>query len=102
MAVRLEFAGGLDVLDRWLDSGSEADRAAVFAALFAISDGSAFLTYGIFKIGGGPDRFLFTVRRALAVRVRIDWARSAFDLLGFTRLDDGRATLAWPRELDAL
>ncbi len=93
MAVRLELAGGLELLD----SVPESERAAVFAALFAICDGSAFLIYGVFKVGGGADRFLLTAAPELAVRIRIDWARSEFELLGFTR-----QAVSWPRELDAL
>lgn len=93
MAVRLELSGGLDALD----SISETDRAAAFEALFAICDGSAFLSYGVFKIGGGPDRFLLAATPELAVRIRIDWARSRYELLGFSRPD-----VSWPRELDAL
>ncbi|MBB5853058.1 DUF6235 family protein [Amycolatopsis umgeniensis] len=93
MAVRLALAGGLE----WLDSIPESERATVFTALFAICDGSAFLTYGVFKVGGGRDRFLLTVAPELAIRIRIDWARSEFELLGFTRRAFG-----WPAELDAL
>ncbi|RSM62801.1 hypothetical protein DMH03_12115 [Amycolatopsis sp. WAC 01376] len=93
MAVRLELTGGLE----WLDSIPESERATVFTALFAICDGSAFLTYGVFKVGGGPDRFLLTVAPELAIRIRIDWARSEFELLGFTT-----KALYWPQELDAL
>ncbi|EME64727.1 DUF6235 family protein [Amycolatopsis decaplanina] len=93
MAVRLKLTGGLE----WLDSIPESERTKVFTALFALCDGSAFLTYGVFKVGGGPGRFLLTVASELAIRVRIDWARSEFELLGFTR-----RTVRWPRELDTL
>ncbi|MFI9456984.1 DUF6235 family protein [Amycolatopsis sp. NPDC052450] len=93
MAVRLELTGGLE----WLDSIPESERATVFTALFAVCDGSAFLTYGVFKVGGGPGRFLLTVAPELAIRIRIDWARSEFELLGFTR-----KAVCWPQELDAL
>ncbi|RSM78918.1 hypothetical protein DL991_16560 [Amycolatopsis sp. WAC 01375] len=93
MAVRLELTGGLELLD----SIPESERTTIFTALFAICDGSAFLTYGVFKVGGGPDRFLLTMAPELAIRIRIDWARSEFELLGFTR-----KALYWPQELDAL
>ncbi|MFI7115407.1 DUF6235 family protein [Amycolatopsis sp. NPDC049868] len=93
MAVRLVLTGGLE----WLDPIPESERATVFTALFAVCDGSAFLTYGVFKVGGGPGRFLLTVAPALAIRVRIDWARSEFELLGLSR-----EPVEWPRELDVL
>ncbi|MEU8414743.1 hypothetical protein [Amycolatopsis japonica] len=55
-----------------MDSIPESERATVFTALFAVVP-------------------------APAIRVRIDCARSEFELLGLSR-----EPVEWPRELDVL
>ena len=43
MAMRLQLTAGVELLEDWAESATQAERNVVYEALFAVGDGSAFL-----------------------------------------------------------
>jgi uncharacterized protein DUF6235 len=87
MAMRLQLVAGLEVLEHWSATATQAERNIVYEALFAIGDGSAFLIYDVF---GDPEQiqnFTILVKADLTVKVCINRGES-FELLYVGTLDD--------------
>lgn len=80
MAMRLQLTAGLEVLECWADTASQAQRNVVYEALFAVGDGSAFLVYDIFGDPSDPGNFLIMVKPGLVMKVMVQRADSAFEI----------------------
>ncbi|WP_410642179.1 DUF6235 family protein [Amycolatopsis sp. lyj-346] len=95
MAMRLQLVAGVEVLEEWADSATQAERNVLYEALFAIGDGSVFLIYDVF---GDPDdisNFIILVKADLMVKINVQRAESAFEILYVGTLDDD-ASVAIP------
>ncbi|MFD8499441.1 MULTISPECIES: DUF6235 family protein [unclassified Amycolatopsis] len=79
MAMRLRLTEGLPVLERWAASASQADKNAMYKALFSVGDGTAFLIYDVFPEGTAK-RFIFQVKEDLRVKIGIH-NKESFDIL---------------------
>ncbi|WP_410623580.1 DUF6235 family protein [Amycolatopsis sp. cmx-8-4] len=90
MAMRLQLIEGIELLDKWAESATQARRNVMYEALFAISDGSAFLIYDIF--GDPADRgiFVVVVKPDLVLKVLLQRADSSF-AIRYVGLPDGEA-----------
>jgi hypothetical protein len=80
MAMRLQLVEGIELLDEWAESASQAQRNVMYEALFAVGDGSAFLIYDIF---GDPDdrgNFVVAVKPGLVLKVLLRRADSSFTI----------------------
>ncbi|MCR6483511.1 DUF6235 family protein [Amycolatopsis sp. OK19-0408] len=102
MAMRLQLTAGLEVLEEWSATASQAERNIVYEALFAIGDGSAFLIYDVF---GDPDElhnFAILVKADLMVKVCIHRGES-FEIRQIGVLDETTLPDAsgWPTGIDA-
>ncbi|MET9001567.1 DUF6235 family protein [Amycolatopsis sp. Hca4] len=94
MAMHLRLAAGVELLDKWAESATQAERNVLYEALFAIGDGSVFLIYDVF---GDPDdisNFMVMVKADLLVKINVQRAESSFDILYVGTLDDGAAANA--------
>ncbi|SFW72399.1 hypothetical protein SAMN04489730_3435 [Amycolatopsis australiensis] len=80
MAMRLQLVAGLEVLESWAETASQAERNLVYEALFAVGDGSAFLVYDIFGDPRDPGNFLIMVKPGLVLKVMVQRADSAFEI----------------------
>lgn len=99
MAMRLQLTAGLEVLEEWSTTASQAERNIVYEALFAIGDGSAFLIYDVFGDPRQPHNFAILVKADLMIKVRIHRGES-FEIRQVGGLDDEIA-LPDPVELTA-
>ncbi|ADJ48579.1 hypothetical protein AMES_6753 [Amycolatopsis mediterranei S699] len=88
MAVRLQLAAGVEVLERWAESAPQAERNIVYEALFAVGDGSAFLVYDIFGDPRDPGNFLVMVKPGLVLKIMVQRAQSAFEIRYVGAIDD--------------
>ncbi|GAB3159549.1 DUF6235 family protein [Amycolatopsis sp. NPDC004378] len=95
MAMHLRLAEGVELLDEWAESATQAERNVLYEALFAIGDGSVFLIYDVF---GDPDdisNFIVMVKADLMVKINVQRAESSFDVLYVgTLADDATANAA--------
>jgi hypothetical protein len=80
MAMRLQLTTGLDVLEEWAESASQAQRNIVYEALFAIGDGSVFLVHDIFADPADPGTFIIAVKSGLIMKVAIQRAECTFGI----------------------
>jgi hypothetical protein len=94
MAIRLQLISGEELLDEWAATASQAARNALYEALFAIGDGSAFLIYDIFGDGGDPQTFIILVKPELVVKVRVNRAESSFEIRYVGRVEEGSPAAA--------
>ena len=63
---------GLELLDRWSPTASQAERNGVYKALFAVVDGSVRDTHIVFDESSGEGaQFTVVVREDLVVGVRV-------------------------------
>jgi hypothetical protein len=69
--IRLE--SGLDWLDKWSATASQAEQNALYKALFAIADGSVFHTYLTAGDVAQAEEFLVLVRDELVLKVRLHY-----------------------------
>ncbi|HYN97124.1 MAG TPA: DUF6235 family protein [Pilimelia sp.] len=69
---------GLHLLDEWSAAADQIQRNALYAALFAVSDGSVFTRYEIIDDPDRPLSFFVVVRKHLVVRI----AFRDFDVFG--------------------
>jgi hypothetical protein len=98
MAMRLQLTAGLEVLESWAETASQAERNVVYEALFAVGDGSAFLVYDIFGDSGDPGNFLIMVKPGLVMKVMVQRADSAFEIRYVGTVEDGVDAAAAPQE----
>ncbi|MEU5262334.1 DUF6235 family protein [Amycolatopsis sp. NPDC021455] len=102
MAMRLQLSAGLEVLEEWSATASQAERNIVYEALFAIGDGSAFLIYDVFGDPQQIHNFAILVKADLMIKVCIHRGES-FEICHIGVLDDETAlpdTPARPAEVD--
>jgi len=78
MAMRLQLVEGIELLDEWAESASQAQRNIIYEALFAVGDGSAFLIYDIFGDPGDRGNFVVAVRPDLVLKVLLRRQESSF------------------------
>ena len=78
MAMRLQLTDGFELLDEWAESASQAQRNVMYAALFAVGDGSAFLIYDIFGDPRDRGNFIVAVKPDLVLKVLLQRADSSF------------------------
>ncbi len=78
MAMRLQLVEGIELLEEWAESASQAQRNVMYEALFAVSDGSAFLIYDIFGDPGDRGNLVVAVRPDLVLKVLLRRAESSF------------------------
>ena len=81
MAMRLRLDTGLEVLEEWSRSASQAERNIVYEALFSVSDGSAFMIYDVFGDGRNPPNFIISVVPELVLRIYLRRVESVFGVL---------------------
>lgn len=79
MAMRLRLTEGLPVLERWAASASQADKNAMYKALFSVGDGTAFLIYDVFPEGRSK-RFTFHVKENLRIKIGLQ-SKESFGIL---------------------
>ncbi|MDS0136214.1 MULTISPECIES: DUF6235 family protein [unclassified Amycolatopsis] len=89
MAMRLQLTAGVQVLEDWAESATQAERNVVYEALFAVGDGSAFLIYDIFGDPHDPGNFMIMVKPGLVLKIMVQRAESAFEIRYVGRLQDG-------------
>lgn len=77
---RLRLELGLDILETWADTAPLSRKNAVYKALLAVVDRSAFRTYRIIDDYQRPDEVFVIVRDDLMLKLRINGADS-FGLL---------------------
>ena len=77
---RRRLTSGLDRLDEWSLSASQARRNAVYKALFSVVCGSVFRAYPVLTEGAGPDEFIVCVRADLVIRIRFR-DRDSFEII---------------------
>ena len=80
MAMRLQLTAGVQVLEDWAESATQAERNVVYEALFAVGDGSAFLVYDIFGDPHDPGNFMIMVQPGLVLKIMVQRAESAFEI----------------------
>ncbi|WP_326943462.1 DUF6235 family protein [Amycolatopsis sp. NBC_00348] len=90
MAMRLQLIEGTELLDKWAESASQAQRNVMYEALFAVGDGSAFLIYDIFGDPGDRGIFVVAVRPDLVLKVLLRRADSSF-AIRYVGLPDSEA-----------
>jgi hypothetical protein len=72
MTRRLRLGSGLDVLNAWTDTATEANAKAVADALFAIVERSVYRDYPVIDDSTVARELVVVVRDDLAVRIRLD------------------------------
>jgi hypothetical protein len=97
MAMRLQLTAGLEVLESWAETASQAERNVVYEALFAVGDGSAFLVYDIFGDPRDPGNFLVMVKSGLVMKVMVQRADSAFEIRYVGAVEDEVDAAAAPQ-----
>jgi hypothetical protein len=80
MAMRLQLTAGMDVLDEWAETATQAERNHVYEALFALGDGSAFIVYDIFGDPRDPGNFIVMVKPGLVLKVMVQRSDCAFEI----------------------
>lgn len=76
----LRLSSGLSWLDEWSATAGQIEQNAVYEALFAVADGSAFWAYRTFDEDAGTHEFFVVVRDNLVVKI----AFTAHDAFGIT------------------
>lgn len=67
---RRRLTTGLDRLEEWSHSASQAQRNAVYKALFSVLCGSVFRAYPVLSGDAGTDEFVVFVKADLVLRIR--------------------------------
>jgi hypothetical protein len=78
-APRLRLVSGLPVLERWAEDACQADKNVIYRALFAVADGSIFLSHEVTAIVGRPPGFIFMVRDDLELEISL-LAKDEFEI----------------------
>jgi hypothetical protein len=80
--IRLRLTTGLRRLEQWSATAGQIERNAVYRALFAIIDGSAFQTYEILDAERTRE-FFVVVREDLVIKIRLpSWNTFAILYIG--------------------
>lgn len=70
-ATRLRLEAGHDVLDTWSQTADQARRNVVYAALFALQDGSLLRNHCVVQDSRRPDEITVVFRDGMTMRIRI-------------------------------
>lgn len=100
MAMRLQLTEGVELLEEWAETATQAARNVVYEALFAVGDGSAFLVYDIFGDPHDPGNFVVVVKPNLALKVTVRRAESTFAIRHVGALPDEAAAEPEPSNSD--
>lgn len=73
---------GLEVLANWSETANQSQRNAIYAALFAMVDGSLFRTYRIIDDFQRVNELYVVVKDNLVLKIRID----CFDSFGVVEI----------------
>jgi len=73
---------GLDVLENWSRTASQANRNAVYRALFAVQDGSVFQRYRTIDSYAVPQEFFVFLHDELVIGIRLDDGAFAIGYIG--------------------
>lgn len=68
---RRRLSTGVDRLDQWSENASQAERNAVYKALFAVLCGSVFRSYPVVTGTDRPEEYVVRVRPDLVIRIRL-------------------------------
>lgn len=66
---RRRLSVGVACLETWTENASQADKNAVYGALFAVSDGSVFHSHKVFDDVNRPGEFFVMARENLVVKI---------------------------------
>ena len=81
-APRFRLEHGLEVLDTWSRTATQASRNAVYRALFAVLDGTVFRRYRTLDSYEEPQEFSVYLRDELVISVRLDDGIFRIDYIG--------------------
>lgn len=76
----LRLGAGLDLLENWAHSSGQVEKNAVYKALFAVADGSVFVTHTILGDASPTGEFYVLVRDNLVVKICL----ADFDTFGIS------------------
>lgn len=79
---RFRLERGLDVLDDWSETASQATRNAVYRALFAVLDGSVFRRYSTLDSYVRPQDFCVYLHDELVIGIQLDDETFTIDYIG--------------------
>ena len=79
---RFRLDQGLDILESWSLTASQATRNAVYRALFAVQDGSVFQRYRTIDSYAVPQEFFVYLHEELVIRIRLDDGVFAIGYIG--------------------
>jgi len=68
---RRRLNAGLDQLEQWSSTATQAEKNALYKALFAVSCGTVFRSYPVLYGGIEPGEFLVLVRPNLVTRIQL-------------------------------
>lgn len=68
---RFRMETGLDVIEDWAEDASQAEKHAVYKALFAMQDGSLFRTYRVIEDFQRPNELFVIVRHDLVMKIQV-------------------------------
>jgi Family of unknown function (DUF6235) len=89
---RNQLNAGLDVLDTWSETASQAARNALYRALFAVTDGSVFRFFQTSSHRARPDEVTIYLRADLVVTISQTEA-DLFDIAYIGPLDGAPGTV---------
>jgi hypothetical protein len=89
---RNQLNAGLDVLDTWSETASQAARNALYRALFAVTDGSVFRFFQTSSHRARPDEVTIYLRADLVVTISQTEA-DLFDIAYIGPLDGSPGTV---------
>ncbi len=95
--IRYRLESGIDVLERWSASAEQAERQAVYTALFAVLDGSLFRTYRIVDDFQRTNELFVLVTDDLLLEIRINCLDS-FSIVNIGNRDDVRRPAEAPED----
>ncbi|HEX4721468.1 MAG TPA: DUF6235 family protein [Pseudonocardiaceae bacterium] len=78
---------GVAFLEKWTEDASQAEKNAIYEALFAVSDGSFFQAYKVLDDVQRPDEFFVMVRENLVLKIGM-YPFSNFGIIYIGSLDD--------------
>ncbi len=90
---RFRLETGIEVLEDWSATASQAAKNAVHKALFAMLDGTLFRTYRIVDDYQRPNELFVIVRDDLVMKIRID----CFDSFGIVHIGPPAASAGFHR-----
>lgn len=78
---------GVACLEKWTETAGQAEKNAVYEALFAVSDGSVFRTHKVLDDVQRPGEFFVLVREDLVLKIGM-YPFSNFGIIYIGTLDE--------------